>query len=102
MIVGLFEILMLLCFAAAWPFSIIKQWRTRSSKGKSILFSYIVMLGYVFGITNKIVTDNINHVLAFYIIDLALVLIDTLIYYRNQLHERRSSGNSERTDDGPE
>ena len=35
MIYGVFEVLMLLCFAAAWPFSIVKQWRTRSSKGAS-------------------------------------------------------------------
>ncbi len=102
MIDGLFEILMLLCFAFAWPFSIVKQWRTGSSKGKSILFSYVVMLGYVFGIINKVITDSINYVLAFYIIDLALVLIDTVIYYRNQLRERRPSGNSECSDDGPE
>lgn len=100
MIFGLFEVLMLLCFAAAWPFSIVKQWRTRSSKGKSILFSYVVMLGYVFGIINKVVSDSINYVMVFYIIDLALVLTDTAVYYRNQLHERRSQGNqNEQTTD---
>ena len=102
MIVGLFEILMLLCFAVAWPFSIIKQLRTGRSDGKSILFSYVVMAGYVFGITNKIVTDDINHVLVFYVIDLTLVLIDTVIYYRNQLRGQRPSGNSECADGGPE
>ena len=88
MIDGLFEVLMLLCFAFAWPFSIYKQLRTGTSKGKSILFSYVIMLGYVFGITNKIVMDSINYVMAFYVIDLVLVLIDTLIYYRNTLRER--------------
>ena len=85
MIVGLFEMLMLLCFAFAWPFSIVKQWRTKSSKGKSILFSYVIILGYIFGMINKVVSDDINYVFAFYVIDLTLVLIDTLIYYRNQM-----------------
>ena len=90
MIDGLFEVLMLLCFAFAWPFSIVKQLRTGSSKGKSILFSYVIILGYIFGITNKIVMDSINYVMAFYIIDLVLVLIDTAIYFRNTLRERSS------------
>ncbi|MBO6084625.1 MAG: hypothetical protein J6W72_03820 [Candidatus Methanomethylophilaceae archaeon] len=93
---------MLVCFAAAWPLSIYKQWKLRTSKGKSILFSYVVMLGYVFGIANKIVNDHINYVLAFYIFDLVLVLVDTAIYYRNQLYESRSCGKSECADDGPE
>ena len=90
MVYGIFEVLMLLCFAAAWPFSIVKQWRTRSSKGKSILFSYIIMVGYLFGIANKVVNDDINYVLAFYILDLCLVLIDTAIYYRNTMCQHHS------------
>ena len=90
MIDGLFEMLMLLCFAFAWPFSIVKQWRTGTSKGKSILFSYVIILGYIFGMINKVVSDDINYVFAFYVIDLVLVLIDTLIYYRNQMHESKS------------
>jgi hypothetical protein len=90
MIDGLFEMLMLLCFAFAWPFSIVKQWRTGSSKGKSILFSYVIILGYIFGMINKVVSDDINYVFAFYVIDLMLVLIDTLIYYRNQMRESKS------------
>ncbi len=102
MIHTIFEVLMLVCFAAAWPLSIYKQWKLRTSKGKSILFSYVVMLGYVFGIANKIVNDHINYVLAFYIFDLVLVLVDTAIYYRNQLYESRSCGKSECADDGPE
>ena len=92
MVYGLFEVLMLLCFAAAWPFSIVKQWRTRSSKGKSILFSYIIMVGYLFGIANKVVNDDINYVLAFYILDLCLVLMDTAIYYRNTMCQHGSEG----------
>lgn len=95
MIYGVFEVLMLLCFAAAWPFSIVKQWRTRSSKGKSVLFSYIIIVGYLFGIANKVVNDDINYVLAFYILDLCLVLIDTAIYYRNTLCQHDDSATAD-------
>lgn len=82
MIDGIFEILMLLCFATAWPFSIIKQLRTKRTEGKSILFSYIVLAGYLFGFINKIVMDEINYVIYFYILDFALVLFDVILYYR--------------------
>ncbi len=82
MIDSIFEILMLLCFATAWPFSIIKQLRTKRTEGKSILFSYIVLAGYLFGFINKIVIDEINYVIYFYILDFALVLFDIILYYR--------------------
>ena len=82
MIDSIFEILMLLCFATAWPFSIIKQLRTKRTEGKSILFSYIVLAGYLFGLINKIVMDEINYVIYFYILDFALVLFDVILYYR--------------------
>lgn len=82
MIDSIFEILMLLCFATAWPFSIIKQLRTKRTEGKSILFSYIVLAGYLFGFINKIVIDEINYVIYFYILDFALVLFDVILYYR--------------------
>ena len=82
MIDSIFEILMLLCFATAWPFSIIKQLRTKRTEGKSILFSYIVLAGYLFGFINKIVMDEINYVIYFYRLDFALVLFDVILYYR--------------------
>ena len=82
MIDSIFAILMLLCFATAWPFSIIKQLRTKRTEGKSILFSYIVLAGYLFGFINKIVMDEINYVIYFYILDFALVLFDVILYYR--------------------
>lgn len=82
MIDSIFEILMLLCFATAWPFSIIKQLRTKRTEGKSILFSYIVLAGYLSGFINKIVMDEINYVIYFYILDFALVLFDIILYYR--------------------
>ena len=79
---------MLLCFAFAWPFSIYKLYRSKSTKGKSILFSIVVMLGYVFGIINKFVSDDLNYVLFFYFFDLGLVLLDSMLYFRNWHYER--------------
>ena len=95
MIEGIFEILMLLCFAAAWPFSIYRLWTSKSTGGKSVKFSYIVMVGYIFGIINKIVTGNINYVMFFYLLDLGLVLFDTILYYRNLRYERNMAAAQE-------
>ena len=80
---------MLLCFAAAWPFSIYKQYKTKSTKGKSVIFSFVIILGYIFGITNKFVMNDINYVLYFYFLVLCLVLIDTMLYFRNRCYETR-------------
>lgn len=91
MIDGIFEILMLLCFAVAWPFSIHKLYVSKSNGGKSILFSYFVIVGYILGIINKFVMDDVNYVLFFYFFDLALVTIDTLLYYRNKGYEKKGA-----------
>ncbi|MCI6955813.1 MAG: hypothetical protein SPI15_01255 [Candidatus Faecousia sp.] len=36
------EILMLVCFGASWPLNILKSWRARTAKGKSILFNILI------------------------------------------------------------
>lgn len=38
--VSIFEIVMLLCFAASWPFSIVKALRTKVVIGKSPVFDH--------------------------------------------------------------
>ena len=92
MIYGLFEILMLLCFATAWPFSIYKLYKSGSNQGKSIVFSYVVLLGYVFGMTNKVINNDVNYVLAFYILDFVLVSLDMVMYYRNMRRQKERHG----------
>lgn len=88
MIYGLFEILMLLCFAFAWPFSIYKSIVSRSTKGKSFLFMVVVIIGYACGIINKFVVNDVNYVLYFYVFDIMLVMIDTVLFIRNRRYEK--------------
>ena len=47
---SLLEITMLICFGAAWPISIYKSWTSHSSKGKSLLFLAVIVIGYASGI----------------------------------------------------
>ncbi len=93
MIYGLFEVAMLLCFAASWPFNLLKAYRARTNVGTSVIFMAVVLLGYIFGIVNKVVNDDVNYVVAFYILDLALVATGILIYLRNgRLDRQKEAG----------
>ena len=40
---SIFEAVMLLCFAAAWPAAIHKSWVSRTARGKSLAFLIIVL-----------------------------------------------------------
>ena len=79
---------MLICFGAAWPFSIYRSATSRSTKGKSLLFMLVVAAGYVAGIANKVVYD-FDGVIYLYLLDLALVSADIALYARNRRLERR-------------
>ncbi len=83
MLTGIFEVGMLLCFAAAWPANIYKAYRARTTLGTSLPFMLIVELGYVCGMANKLINDDINYVMAFYIFDFVLVMIGIIVYFRN-------------------
>jgi len=95
MIVGIFEAAMLVCFAASWPFNLRKAYRARTNVGTSILFMSIVLLGYIFGVINKLVSDDISYVLAFYLLDIALVSTGVIIYIRNRKFDNKVAKNSE-------
>ena len=89
---SIFEIIMLVCFGAAWPFSIAKSWRSRRTSGKSLHFLYIVLIGYVAGILHKI-THNYDIVTALYAINGLMVTADIILYYRNKRIEAAENPN---------
>jgi hypothetical protein len=80
---SVFEIIMLVCFGAAWPFSIRKSLKSRSTRGKSLIFLLIILAGYVSGIIHKIVFC-LDPVIVFYCINLVMVSIDIVIFIRNK------------------
>lgn len=85
-----FEILMLIAFGAAWPFSIYKSAKSRSTGGKSPLFLIILFFGYIAGILHKIFY-SMDKVIFLYILNAAMVLTDTLLYIRNKHYEKKSA-----------
>lgn len=80
---SIFEIGMLVCFGFAWPTAIYKSIKSKSIEGKSLLFIYVIMFGYMFGITHKIIFSP-DFVVFLYIINLLMVFTDLMLYYRNK------------------
>ena len=77
------ESLMLISFGIAWPPSIIKSFRSRTTKGKSGFFLIIVAVGYISGIAAKYAGDNVTYVTYLYMLNLLMVLADIGLYIRN-------------------
>lgn len=85
------EVMMVLSFGAAWPVSILKSYKARTTKGKSPFFLSIIIFGYICGISSKFIAGNTNYVLIFYIINLIMVSIDLFIYFRNLKIDKEST-----------
>jgi hypothetical protein len=83
---SVFEVIMLVCFGAAWPFSIYKSYHSKSNSGKSIVFLFIILIGYLSGLLHK-VFFNFDMVIILYGINAVMVSIDILLYYRNRQYE---------------
>ena len=75
------EIVMLVCFGISWPVSIAKSVRTKIVVGKSPVFMSLIAIGYLAGIVHKYYFDR-NWVVALYVINLILVLVDLVLYFR--------------------
>lgn len=82
---SIFEISMLLCFSIGWPVSIYKSYTSRVNSGKSLLFLVIILVGYLSGITHKIL-NNYDGVTWLYVLNGLMVSIDIVLYLRNR-HE---------------
>ncbi|HHT64176.1 MAG: hypothetical protein ACOX4H_11255 [Bacillota bacterium] len=80
---SIFEMIMLVCFGAAWPFSIIKSYKSRDNNGKSVVFLFIVVIGYISGIVHKLMYSS-DGVIFLYILNAIMVSTDITLYYRNQ------------------
>ena len=78
---------MLLCFGFSWPVSVVKSIRTRSSKGKSLVFTLAIFIGYICGIIHKLLYSR-DVVLIFYCFNLMMVGTDLVLYFVNRERDR--------------
>ena len=88
------EILMLILFGASWPFNIAKSIRTRTARGKSLLFETLIIAGYVAGLAAKLYTYRTTGELAysawFYMANIAMVTTDLILSIRNTKLDRHA------------
>ena len=92
----LLEITMIVSFGISWPVNVVKSYKSRTTKGKSLLFLCLIFFGYVAGIASKLVNtvymDNIAqkwYVLFFYVLNFLMVGADLLLYFRNLRLDRQ-------------
>lgn len=80
----LLETFMLVCFGLSWPINVMKAIKARSAKSMSLPFILLIISGYIAGISAKLLSHQINYVLVVYFINLAIVTVNLMVYFRNK------------------
>ncbi len=86
---------MLLCFGISWPMSLIKNIKAHSAKNISLGFIALIIIGYISGITAKIVSGNYSYVLAVYVLNLLIVSMNLVVYFVNLRHDHEEEQEKE-------
>lgn len=78
------ESIMMICFGLSWPINLVKNYRCRSARGMSLPFILLLIFGYTAGITAKFMLGQTGYVLVIYFINLAMILANLAVYFRNK------------------
>ena len=91
------EIIMIVSFGASWPLNVIKSYKARTAKGKSLGFLLLIFGGYIAGIASKFVNERYMlsisqkwYVLFFYFLNLTMVGLDLVLFFRNKRLDKLS------------
>lgn len=92
---NILEAAMIVCFGISWPINISKLLKSRTAKGTSIMFYFLIDIGYVAGIAAKFIklSEGIQtpwYVWFFYFLNFFMVLAGIIIYYRNKKLDREN------------
>lgn len=94
------EIIMIVSFGCSWPMNVIKSYKARSAKGKSLAFLCFIFFGYIAGIASKFLNEAYMasfatkwYVLIFYILNLLMVGADLILYVRNKRLDKLAAKN---------
>ena len=88
---SVFESVMLVCFGLSWPLNVVKAYRARTAKGMSLPFILLIISGYIAGIAAKLISGQTNYVLIVYLLNLAIVSVNVLVYFRNVSLDRKKT-----------
>jgi len=89
------EAVMIILFGCSWPFNVYKTFKTKSTKGKSLLFLILIDTGYVAGIVSKLCNPTFNWntmwwVFMFYVLNFIMVSTDLTLYFIYLHRERKT------------
>ena len=98
MIAKVLEAMMIILFGISWPFNLAKSIKSRSTKGKSLLFLVLIDLGYIAGIASKFFSPTFVWktdwwVFAIYVINFLFVSADLMMYFINSRREKKLEQN---------
>ena len=88
---AIFETIMLVCFGLSWPINVVKAYKAGTTKGTSLPFIILINTGYFAGITAKIANGQFNYVFIVYIINLVIVMLNVVVYFRNYHLDKKTN-----------
>ena len=96
MLAKILEVSMLVLFGISWPISLIKSIKSKSTKGKSIIFLFLIDFGYICGMTSKIVSTTFIWstdwwIFAIYAINFSFVTADLIVYLLNNSRNKKEA-----------
>lgn len=93
----LLEIIMIVSFGFSWPLNVMKSFKAKTTKGKSLSFLCLIFFGYIAGIASKFVNEAYMasfaqkwYVLFFYVLNLIMVGLDLIMYVRNYRLDKKN------------
>lgn len=100
MLSEILEIIMVVSFGASWPLNVMKSYKARTAKGKSLGFLCLIFFGYIAGIASKFMNEAYManfaskwYVLFFYFLNLIMVGTDLILYARNKRLDKLAEKN---------
>ena len=91
------ETIMIVSFGASWPMNVIRSYKVRTAKGKSVAFLLLILFGYVAGIASKLMSASYMaefaqkwYVLFFYCLNFVMVSVDLALYFRNRKLDKQA------------
>ena len=67
-----------------------KEHKARTAKATSLKFLILITVGYVAGISAKLINHQINYVLVFYILNIIVVGMNLIVYFVNKKYDREA------------
>ncbi len=100
--ISIMETMMVVLFGLSWPLNIMKAWKAKTAKGTSLLFYSFIWFGYIFALIGKFALIHEHapmpwyetvhwYVMFFYFLNIIMVTIGILIYFRNSIIDSKSN-----------